>query len=311
MSPYTPKDWRDSPDATTPITAVALEDLETRTASYVEQKVTTKGDLLAATGNATLTRQAVGTNGQVLTADSTQATGIAWAPAAGGGIAATIVDAKGDLIAATAPDTVARLGVGTDLQVLTADSTQAAGLRWAGVSAERKRALWLPTGAIDETMPRQFATSATQALTSGTMRMMGGIVIPAGQTVTSITVLFGSTAAATSTHCWAALVRQSDLSVLAKTVDDTTAAPTVASTPKTMNLSATYTPGAETAAYIGLVVTATTMPTLTGSAPTSATMFLAPALSGNSTTALTDPTSLGATAATLTALGSVFYAWIS
>jgi hypothetical protein len=40
---------------------------------------TTKGDLLAATASATIARLGVGTNGQVLTADSTQATGIKWA----------------------------------------------------------------------------------------------------------------------------------------------------------------------------------------------------------------------------------------
>ncbi len=46
--------------------------------------LTTKGDIIVATGNATLVRQGVGTNGQVLTADSTQADGVIWAtPAAG------------------------------------------------------------------------------------------------------------------------------------------------------------------------------------------------------------------------------------
>lgn len=47
------------------------------------------------------------------------------------GIAATIVDAKGDIIAATAADTVARLAVGTNAKVLVADSSQATGLNWA------------------------------------------------------------------------------------------------------------------------------------------------------------------------------------
>jgi len=46
-------------------------------------------------------------------------------------IAKAIVDAKGDLIAATAADTVARLAVGTNGQVLTADSAEATGLKWA------------------------------------------------------------------------------------------------------------------------------------------------------------------------------------
>lgn len=43
--------------------------------------VTTKGDLYAATASATVVRQGVGSNGQVLTADSTQTTGVKWAAA--------------------------------------------------------------------------------------------------------------------------------------------------------------------------------------------------------------------------------------
>src|SRR3982751_1496967 len=54
---------------------------------------------------------------------------------AAAGIAATIVDAKGDLIAGTAPDTVSRLAVGTNGQVLTADSAQTAGVKWATPAA--------------------------------------------------------------------------------------------------------------------------------------------------------------------------------
>jgi hypothetical protein len=50
-------------------------------------------------------------------------------------VAKTIVDAKGDIIAATAADTVARLAVGTNGQYLQADSTAATGLKWATVSS--------------------------------------------------------------------------------------------------------------------------------------------------------------------------------
>ena len=47
----------------------------------------------------------------------------------------TIVDAKGDIIAATAADTVARLAVGANDTVLTADSSTATGLKWATPSS--------------------------------------------------------------------------------------------------------------------------------------------------------------------------------
>ena len=47
----------------------------------------------------------------------------------------TIVDAKGDIIAATAADTVARLAVGSNDTILTADSSTATGLKWAAIPA--------------------------------------------------------------------------------------------------------------------------------------------------------------------------------
>jgi hypothetical protein len=55
-------------------------------------------------------------------------------PPTGGGIPATIADAKGDLIVATAADVVARLPVGANGQVLTADLAQVAGVKWAAVA---------------------------------------------------------------------------------------------------------------------------------------------------------------------------------
>jgi hypothetical protein len=54
---------------------------------------------------------------------------------AGAAIAKTIVDAKGDIIAATAADTLARLAVGANDTVLTADSSTATGLKWAASGA--------------------------------------------------------------------------------------------------------------------------------------------------------------------------------
>ncbi len=49
------------------------------------------------------------------------------------GIPETIVNAKGDLIAASGADAVIRVAVGTDGQVLTASSSDAAGVTWSTV----------------------------------------------------------------------------------------------------------------------------------------------------------------------------------
>jgi hypothetical protein len=66
-----------------------------------------------------------------------------------GEIPATIVDAKGDIIAATAADTVARLAVGANDTVLTADSTAATGLKWATPSSGSQTTL--ATGSFSST----------------------------------------------------------------------------------------------------------------------------------------------------------------
>jgi hypothetical protein len=52
-----------------------------------------------------------------------------------GGMSVALYDAKGDLLAGTGADAVARLPVGTDNQILIADSTQTTGLRWGAAPA--------------------------------------------------------------------------------------------------------------------------------------------------------------------------------
>jgi hypothetical protein len=78
-----------------------------------------------------------GSTGQVLKKNSATDFDTGWAtPAAGGGSVAAdaIWDTKGDLAVATGADAASKLPAGPDGQVLTTDSTQTTGLKWAAAT---------------------------------------------------------------------------------------------------------------------------------------------------------------------------------
>jgi hypothetical protein len=98
-----------------------------------------------------------GTTGQVLSKTTNTDMDFTWVTSDdANAIQNTIVDAKGDLIGATAADTPARLAVGTNGQVLTADSTAATGIKWA-----------TPTpGKIVQVVSASYSTSTTNTSTT-------------------------------------------------------------------------------------------------------------------------------------------------
>lgn len=92
----------------------------------------------------------------------------------------SLADAKGDLFAATAADVLGRVGVGADGTVLTADSTQSTGMKWA--------ANWMPSDLV--VVDRPNATSVptfTTVTADSTIHTKG-----------SFTTLIASTAAAST-----------------------------------------------------------------------------------------------------------------
>jgi len=69
------------------------------------------------------------------TADSAKPVSSAQLTALNGKVALSTVTTKGDIVAATAAATIARLGVGSNNQVLTADSSTTTGLKWAAAAS--------------------------------------------------------------------------------------------------------------------------------------------------------------------------------
>jgi hypothetical protein len=94
-------------------------------------------------------------------------------PSIEGGIQPTIVDAKGDLITAVAADTPARLAVGTNGQVLQADSTTATGLKWATAGGG---------GKVLQVVSASITTSTTIATTSYTDTGLTATITPTAAT---------------------------------------------------------------------------------------------------------------------------------
>ena len=180
--------------------------------------VTTKGDVIAASAASTPDRLGVGTNGQVLKANSATATGLEWS--ADLGIPATLLDAKGDLIAASAADTAARLAVGSNGQVLVAASGEATGLIWQGPAeviaiAVSDEETAITTGTAKVTFRMPFAMTLTAVRASLTVASSSGLptfdINEGGSTILSTKLSIDATEKTSTTAATAAVISDSAL----------------------------------------------------------------------------------------------------
>lgn len=222
------------------------------------------------------------------------------------------VNGKGDLISASGPNTPVRIGVGTDfIDVLIPDASQTTGLIWS-----RPRNAMRPPGSLYETVPRQMMSAATISLASGQMRMTA-IDLPAGLLITSISYVSQSIALGTGTHQLFGLFddstgRESGVAYkLLRGSNDDTSTAWAQNTIKTLTLTSTYTTVTSGMFYLGLLVTATTMPNVIGMnfAQTNAVGgAVTPVIGGQSGAGLT---ALPNPASAPTVLGSTPYAYVN
>jgi hypothetical protein len=166
-----------------------------------------------------------------------------------------------------------------------------------------------PSGCKAETFFRSLLDETNVSLLSTGRMSMQAIWLQAGTVISSITFYSATTAAGTPTNQLFGLYDGSR-NLLATTTNDTTTA-WAANTAKTLNLTAQYTIPSTGLYYLGIMVTATTVPTIKGMAAPSASQIhgAAPIINGTSSTGLT--TALPNPAAAITVTTTSAYAHVN
>lgn len=165
------------------------------------------------------------------------------------------------------------------------------------------------TGALYETFDRNLCDEVNTAVLSSGRLSLAAIYIPAGVTVNSISFWSATTAAGTPTNQIFGLY-DINLNLLRSSANDTTTA-WAANSRKTLSLTSAFTTTYSGLYYLGIMVAATTVPTLKGNTAKTGGQLNAgaPSMGGTSTTGLT--TALPGTAAAPAAVTTSFWGCIN
>lgn len=212
-----------------------------------------------------------------------------------------------------------------EARLTTAFGSAGTGSGGSGVGAvgpyELNISKWLPTGLLDldttaagdafaSTLPTRINGSASGTMTSGTLRVVGGVTIPAGRTVDAITFVSSGTAGGGLTNTTFFLIKQSDRTILARSRDETTTT-WGTNTARTLKMTTPWTATQDTPVYLGVLCVGTTMPTLSAITTLNASETLAPIINANSTTAQTTGAGVASPVATLTSTSNRPLAFVS
>lgn len=184
-----------------------------------------------------------------------------------------------------------------------ATSDASGNISWSANPTPAQDLLWAVTPnciAVPFSRASPVPWVTTAAVASGTLRLIGGFVLPAGVAISHVKMFIGSTGASTPTHHWVALLDTAG-NVLATGTDALTTAITTTSFP-VYNIS--YTSPSTVAAYVGYLVAGGT-PTLLAISGIATTTPGSPSLSLSGSAGLTTPGSLGGSSS----LGSTLGPW--
>jgi hypothetical protein len=165
------------------------------------------------------------------------------------------------------------------------------------------------SGALYETIDRDLVDEVNTALLSSGRLSLQAIYLPAGVTINSISFWSATTAGATLTNQLFGLF-DSSLNLLRSSVNDTSTA-WAANSKKTLALTSAFTTTYSGIHYLGIMVAATTVPTIKGNTAKVGGQLNAgaPSMGGTSTTGLT--TALPATAAAPGTVTTSFWGCVS